>query len=125
MATRALVPVQYPVDRQVGRSRGGSWSGLLNGDDGGALSLPNFTDRTVQIFGTFGTGGTISIQGSLDGTNWVILTDPQGNAITKTAAAIESISEATPYIRPIVTAGDGTTSLSVLLFGTQGSYDNG
>jgi hypothetical protein len=72
-----------------------------------------------------GVGGTISIQGSLDGTNWVILTDPQGNAITKTAAAIESISEATPYIRPIVTAGDGTTSLSVLLFGTQGSYDNG
>ena len=39
--------------------------------------------------------------------------DPQGNAVTKTAAAAEAFEEAPLLIRPNVTAGDGTTSLTV------------
>jgi len=87
------------------------WTGLLNGDDGDLMEMPGSLIRGVQFTGTFGSGGTIVLEGSNDGTNFVTLTDPQGNAISKTSAAIEAIQELTRYIRPRVTAGDETTAL--------------
>jgi len=89
-----------------------TFSGL---DAGSPIEMPGSADRSVQISGTFGAGGSISLEGSNDGTNYVVLTDPQGNALTKTAEAIEAISELTRFVRPRVTAGDGTTSLTVSL----------
>lgn len=90
-----------------------TWTGLLNGDTGSAVGLANFADKTMQVTGTFGSGGSVTMQGSNDGTNWFTLVDPQGNALTKTSAAGELILENPVYIRPNVTAGDGTTSLAV------------
>jgi hypothetical protein len=55
------------------------------------------------------------IEGSNDGTNYHTLNDPQGNALDIAALKIEQILEVTRYIRPRVTAGDGTTSLSVTM----------
>lgn len=92
-----------------------TWAAIPNGDSGSPVEMPGSADRSVQILGTFGAGGTIVIEGSNDGTNYVTLTDPQGNALSKTAAAIEAVSELTRYIRPHVTAGDGTTALTVCL----------
>lgn len=92
-----------------------SWTPLANGDSGAAITMPGSADRAVQITGTFGAGGTVVIEGTIDGTNYVTLTDPQGNAISKTAAAIEAISEIVSQIRPRVTAGDGTTALTVTM----------
>jgi len=92
------------------------WETLTTTNDvGNALQMPGSSDRSVQFVGTFGVGGSIDLEGSNDKVNWAILTDPQGNAITKTAAAIEMISELTRYIRPKVTAGDGTTDLDVFV----------
>jgi hypothetical protein len=88
-----------------------TWSGLLNGDSGEPIEMPGSADRSIQFTGTFSSGGTIQIEGSNDGTNYVVLTDPQGNNISKTAAGLEMVSELTRYIRPRVTAGDGSTSL--------------
>ena len=93
-----------------------SWTGLLNGDDGAPIQYGAFADRSVQFVGTFGAGGTIVLEGSNDGTNYVTLTDPQGNNISKNAASIEMVAEATRFIRPRVTAGDGTTNLQCHLF---------
>jgi hypothetical protein len=93
-----------------------TWSGLLNGDDGSPVEGVDFADRTMQVTGTFGTGGSVSLRGSNDGVNYVVLTDPQGNAITKTAAGIEVIAEGPRYILPVVTAGDGTTALVVTIW---------
>jgi hypothetical protein len=90
-----------------------SWTPLANGDSGEPVEMPGSHVRSVQIVGTFGTGGTIVFEGSNDGVNYVTLTDPQGNAISKTAAGIEQVQEATRFIRPRVTAGDLDTSLSV------------
>lgn len=84
--------------------------------DGQPFDAPDFQDRTVQITGTFGTGGSVTIQGSNDdGTTWATLTDPLGNNLTFTAAGMKQITELPQYIRPFVTAGDGTTSLNVYL----------
>ena len=115
MATRAPTIIQ-PGAVEVDHATLVTWSGLLNGDDGTRVTLSDFPDRTVQFLGTFGTGGSVSFEGSNDGTNWLVLTDPQGNAITKTAASMEFVTETPLYVRPRVTAGDGTTDLTVILF---------
>lgn len=92
-----------------------TWTGLLNGDDGSRIEMPGHTWRSIQFTGTFGAGGTIVFEGSNDGTNYVTLTDPQGNAISKTAAGLEQSEEVTRYVRPRVTAGDGTTNLAAYM----------
>lgn len=92
-----------------------TWTGLLNGDTGAPVSLTDFPDRTVQVSGTFGVGGTVVFEGSNNGTAWSTLTDPQGNAISKTSAAVETVTEVPRYVRPQVTAGDGSTSLTVTM----------
>ena len=93
------------------------WTGLLNGDDGAPFEGYDWADASVQISGTFGVGGSVNIAGSNDGTNFVVLADPQGNALTKTSAAIEQIMECVKSYKPAVTAGDGTTSLTVTMYG--------
>ena len=94
-----------------------SWSGFIaSGDVGTDVDMASFPDRSVQVFGAFGTGGEITIQGSNDGgTTWATLTDPQGNALTFTAAKIEAITEMVGKIRPIQSAGSGA-SISVFMF---------
>lgn len=103
--------------------RGFKWLGLLNGDNGDGMAQGWWKDRCVQVFGTFGAGGSISLQGSNDGgTTWAILTDQAGAALTFTAAGIKTVAQATLLTRPIVTAGDGTTTLACYL-AMVGAYD--
>lgn len=100
-----------------------TWTPLTTTNaDGEAIEMPGSADRSIQFTGTFGTGGTIVLQGSnlaapVAGTDadWFTLTDPQGNAISKTAAGGEMVTELTRWIRAKVTAGDGTTSLTATL----------
>ena len=98
-----------------GNARLITWPGLLNGDDGAPAQWVEFADRCFQVTGTFGTGGSLTIQGSNDGVNWASLADPQGNALTFTAQKVEQALELPRFVRPIVTAGDGTTSLVATL----------
>lgn len=93
-----------------------NWSGLANGETGDAISVAEFADRSVQVSGTFGSGGTVVLEGSNDGTNWATLNDLQGDALSLSAAKIEGVSELTYQVRPRVTAGDGTTDITVTLF---------
>jgi hypothetical protein len=91
-----------------------TWSALTTtNSDGSPFEFQDWADRCVQVFGTFGAGGSVSIQGSNDGTNWATLNDSNGTALTFTAAGIKQALETAVYIRPKVTAGDGTTSLTV------------
>jgi hypothetical protein len=93
------------------------WSPLANGDTGQPFEQPGASDRTVHFSGTPSTGGTITMEGSnhaapsAASTDWFPLTDPQGNAISKTTASTgEAILELTRWIRPKVTAGDVSTA---------------
>lgn len=110
-----IVPTETTNDTFGNSAKFVAWTPLANGDSGTPYAMPGFADRSVQVGGTFGAGGTVVIEGTIDGTNYITLTDPQGNAISKTAAAIETISEIVKFIRPRVTAGDGTTAISVYL----------
>lgn len=92
-----------------------TWAALANGDNGIAFSNVLLADKTVQVTGTFGTGGAVALQGSNDGTNWVSLKDPQGNDLSFTAAGLEGVQGNPRFVRPNVSAGDETTDLTVTL----------
>ena len=63
----------------------------------------------VQLTGTF--GGTVTLQGTIDGTNWVALDDTQGTSIAATAAGIYEISTGVYSVRP--SAGSGFSYVDV------------
>ena len=92
-----------------------TYTNMANGDTGAPFLFPQHADRTIQVVGTFGAGGNLRWQGSNDESNWATLTDPQGNALDVTSAKIEAITEVPLASRPNVTAGDGTTSLTVIV----------
>jgi hypothetical protein len=94
-----------------------TWEGLTQttSDSGDPFEMPGAADRSVQVIGTFGTGGSVRIEGSNDGTNYATLADPSSTALNITAAGIEGVQEITRWIRPRVTAGDGATDLDVIL----------
>ncbi len=92
-----------------------TWAALANGDSGDPVQWVDYADRCFQVTGTFGTGGSITLKGSNDGTEFLALTDPQGNALTFTSAKIEQVLELPRYVKPVVTAGDVTTSLTATI----------
>lgn len=93
------------------------WAGMQNTDTGTPFKFAHQNDRTVHVFGTFGVGGTVLIEGSLEATptGYATLNDPQGNALSFAATRIESVLENVTNIRPRVSAGDANTLLDVYL----------
>jgi hypothetical protein len=91
------------------------WSNLAVSDTGDGALHGGTGDRTVQASGTFGAGGAVLIEGSLDGNNWFPLHDPQGVALSFTAAGLRAILEHVLMVRPRVTGGDGTTSITTIV----------
>ncbi|MCH8211155.1 MAG: hypothetical protein IIB99_07250 [Planctomycetes bacterium] len=93
------------------------WEAIVQGSlDGAAIELPDHADRSVQVTGNFSGPATLTMQGRNDGTNWVTLLDPFGNAIAFTAAGIKQIMEFTKEIRPLASGVDGSTDLDVTLY---------
>jgi len=84
-------------------------------DSGNPLPGIGWSDRSVQVEGTFGAGGTVVIEGSNDGTNWHTLKDPFSVAISFTATGLAQVTEISRYVRPRVSGGDGTTSVTITI----------
>lgn len=105
-----------------------TWANLVPGDYGASVEIPYLGDRTIQVTGTIGTGSpAYTIYGSnldaavdTDPTSvspklWEPLTDPNGNAMTKTALSGEQILENYQYFTVAVTGGTGTSLTFTLL----------
>jgi hypothetical protein len=91
------------------------WSPLTTTNaDGAPFEMPGGADRSIQFTGgTFGAGGNIVLEGSNVGVNYQTLRptrqpDQQGGRL------------APRFMRPRVTAGDGTTSLTATLLVRRG-----
>lgn len=119
------------TDTLYGHAYAVRWANMLNGDVGLGINGVDLahrtvmaTDRSIQVEGTAGAGLTLVIEG----TNMAVdpagttplfetLRDALGNSLSFAATgSIKSILEATYAIRPRVSAGDGTTSVTVTLF---------
>lgn len=122
MAT--IQPVEVPSSG--GRIEAGvatvTWATLTETNTTGqGVRVAHFADRTVQMVGTFG-GAAVALQGSNDSTDgsngtWGTLTDPQGNNISKSAAAMSVVMENPLWVRPLVTGGSGV-NVNVILVGS-------
>ena len=104
------------------------WYNLDSDDSGKPIKFAKYSDKTVQFYGTFGSGGTVVLEGSNDpranpenanhaNAVWFTLTDAQANTVEKSAAAGEVVQENPLWLRPRVTSGDGTTSITCALCG--------
>jgi hypothetical protein len=91
------------------------WAGIGNGSQGAPPTdvkrIGAWRQASFQVAGTFGMAGSVSLEGSNDGTTWVALSPAALTAAGFFAAL--GIMEHPRFIRPNVTAGDGTTSLTV------------
>lgn len=94
-----------------------TWPNMQAGDTGQPYSGHSYTDRSVQVAGDFGASGNCRVAGSNDGSTYVALSDPQGDVLNLTAPALTAVTEISRYIRPEITAGDGTTNVTVTLIG--------
>lgn len=100
------------------------WAGLLNADQGSAVQFAKYADRCVQVTGTFGAAGSVTVEGSNNGVNWFPLSRMAGGPATFTAAGGAQILDNPLFMRPNVTAGDGTTNLTVSLCARTGTSIN-
>lgn len=113
----ATIPITAPValgsNGEFAGVRIQQWAALQNGDDGQPTSFSNFADRSVQVGGVFGVGGTVVLEGTNDGLNWATLHDSQGLSLSITGPKIAVILEPCFKVRPRVTAGDTDTAINV------------
>ena len=114
MATRPAVttfPFETSLDVAVT-----TWAGLLSGDDGEAVRLAVYSDRSIQVTGTFG-GASVTIAGSNDGVTYHALTATSGDPLMLTAGGLKQIVELPVFLKPRVFGGNGSTDLKVILSG--------
>jgi len=98
-----------------------TWAAIPNGQQGIGWSIgPHWATLTAQLTGTLGAGGSVTMEGSMDGTTYGSLHTTSGTIATMTALGLIAIAELPLYIRPNVTAGDGTTALTVQLLAAGG-----
>lgn len=97
---------------------------LANGDESTDLGLFNYPEKTIEISGTFGAGGTINIRGknvsSATVTEYLALhraNDPTLTLTGLTAVILSGLVEDPQFIKADVDAGDGTTELTVTVVG--------
>jgi hypothetical protein len=91
------------------------WSGLATGDTGTPQSDSSLPDKSVQVSGTFGAG-TVTLEGSNDGTTYLTLTDPAGAALSFTAAGgPKQVLQNPKFVRPSVVGGAASAIIVTLL----------
>lgn len=92
-----------------------TWDLTTANPDGAPVSWVQWADRSITFVGTWG-GATAALEGSNDGSVWLPITDPQGNAISKTANGLEAATELTRFVRPnLTTVGVGATIKATLV----------
>ena len=113
-----MATITHTVTNHLHNLKTLKWEGLATaGDVGSPAMAAHYSDKTVSVTGTFGSGGSISMEGSNDGTNWLPMTDPQGNALVFTSARLEMLQENPLYIRPKLDGGTGTIDLDIIICG--------
>ena len=100
-----------------------TWTGLTNAssDTGDPYSGYDDAIRLVQVTGTFGAGGTVLIEGSLLDSlaTYGQMHDTAGSDLSFGDSRVEQMQEGPVVYRPRVSAGDGTTDLTVTVIETR------
>lgn len=119
MATAAVTITAPDTHLASERSFVATVANMANGDNCAAIPVHGSDEVSFMLFGTLGAGGSVTLEGSFDGTNWGSLpAAPGGSAIAATALATiySTAITAVRYARLRVTAGDGSTLLAPQVF---------
>ena len=93
------------------------WTPVTENDTCVAVKLERpFYAYGLQVSGTFG-GATITLHGSIDGTNYVALKDADANNVAVTSAGISgSGRDMVLYLKPVTSGGTSSSvTVSVLV----------
>lgn len=97
-----------------GRYKVVAWLAVPAGGEGAPIDLAQLADRSVQVSGVFDNASCV-IKGSINGVDYITLTDPQGNALAFNSGSIEAVSELVVFIKPVVVGGGELTALDISL----------
>ncbi len=113
------------VNARQEKVRTATWTAITTTTAESAFEMPaNAETASLALTGTFGTGGTIIMEVSNDGTNYVAGKDTGGTAISATAAAIFQVPVTFKHYRLKATAGTGYTLAGQLLVRKRGPSGN-
>lgn len=92
-----------------------TWLNIADGDTIEAVrGLSEYSDRSIEIYGNI-DGGTVTINGSNEGSAFFNLNDPMGNALSFSANGLAAILEFTDYIQPSTTGGGASQATNIIL----------
>lgn len=123
----AVIP--YVIDVNTRTVKVVRWPAMANGDVGQGYPMASwYADKTVEVAGTFGTGGKAEVQGTNQFTDPTAKSEPATGAyrpledpalalldIITTDHQLKHVLSNPYWVRPAIIAGDGTTALSVIL----------
>lgn len=115
-----MATITPTVTRAIGSQDGSCirivWTPVTENDTCAPAMFPEYADKSIQVFGTFGSA-SIALHGSNDGgTTYAALNMPSGSAIAITSAGIKAVLENTEYIKPVSTGGSSSSvTIAVLL----------
>lgn len=93
-----------------------TWPALGQGDDGQAVEINgNILDFVVQASGDFSGDAALTFEGSNDNANWGALIDNAGTPISLGANELAGAAVIPALVRPVVSAGDGSADIDVVL----------
>ncbi len=90
------------------------WLAVKAGDICAPVSLPEYSDKSIHVHGTFG-GAAVALNGSNTGEEYAPLSDPGGVVISIKNARIKGVLENTEFVQPEAKGGDGTQSLTIAI----------
>ncbi len=117
MAAPTLVEFTNGVFPAADTIRVYRWDLTTADPTGTALAIPSFYDKTVQAYGTWGSG-TLKIQGANHPTTptYATLTDQSDNDLSFTDdTKIEVIAQNPFLIRPVLTGSTGATLIIIMV----------
>lgn len=115
-----MATIQPVVDLTLGNMDAVvTWGPLANGDVGADVQIPGRRLISLQLIGTLGVGGNVAIEAS----NEAEVTTRSALVTALSALGISTYQDGVSArnVRPRVTAGDGTTALTVIALYQRGS----
>lgn len=107
--------VKHSIESLVAGVKVVTWGPMARGDVGVPVMSGPFDSCCVQVYGIFGSGGQVLIEGSNDTAEREFLTLKDGLYIDLaiSVSGFRNVQERPLLTRPLVAAGDNTTAVMV------------
>ena len=95
------------------------WEGVTPNEPGTPVLCDQRIPKSVQVYGNFGAGGSLYIEGSLDGVRWESIDQSPGFPLTFNSEGLENVGTCPVWVRPRA-EGSSATKINVYLLMRKG-----